>query len=35
MGFFYRTDERQMLALSFEPDEGGYIYYRNRWSACR
>ena len=30
---FRSTDgQREILALSFEPNGDGYIYYRNRWS---
>lgn len=27
------TDQREVLALSFEPADGGYVYYHYRWSA--
>jgi hypothetical protein len=32
MAFTSSTQQREILALSFEPAEGGFVYYHNRWS---
>lgn len=31
--FFGREDQRRLLEAAFEPDEDGFLFYRDRWSA--
>jgi hypothetical protein len=32
MAFLSPAEQRDILSLSFEPTEDGYVYYHNRWS---